>query len=141
MHYHKTALNVLVQGKKLWRTQHPTHAYYSTIHELDAGEQRWSDDNGEMLRCMQEEGDIVVMPSQFGHATLNVEPSVGFAFEFSYDATPQPLQVLWTLWMLKYFRLFVYNFYCSASMMLGGYTRKNVLRPGGALVRTARVAA
>ena len=46
-----------------------------------------------MLRCTQRRGDVVIVPSQAGHATLNTAPSMGFAFEFSFDAIPQPLRV------------------------------------------------
>ena len=38
--------------------------------------------SGEMGICDQEEGDLVYIPSYYGHATLNMDESIGMAFEF-----------------------------------------------------------
>ena len=35
MHYHRTAMNVLIQGEKQWRVFPPRDAFYSTIHERE----------------------------------------------------------------------------------------------------------
>ena len=32
----------------------------------------------------QESGDLIVLPKEIGHATINVEASIGFAFEMTY---------------------------------------------------------
>ena len=43
------------------------------------------DPNG-MIECVQEAGDVLVVPSLVSHATLNLEESVGVAYEFSFEA-------------------------------------------------------
>ncbi len=40
-----------------------------------------ADPNTTMLECVQEAGDIVIVPTFWGHATLNVEPTIGVAYE------------------------------------------------------------
>ena len=32
----------------------------------------------------KESGDLIVLPKEIGHATINVEASIGFAFEMTY---------------------------------------------------------
>ena len=38
------------------------------------------------LRCVQEAGDLLYVPSNWGHTTLNLRASVGFAQECNADA-------------------------------------------------------
>ena len=88
MHYHRTALNMLAFGQKYWAVRLPEDALYSVQPLTQQREQ----DGSDQITCTQHSGDIVLMPSQFAHATLNVRPSIGMAFEFNYDGTPEPLQ-------------------------------------------------
>ena len=100
MHYHRTALNVMALGEKRWKVYPPEQAYYATEHLSTWYQSNFSQTqpkaNGEeedAITCTQFSGDIVLMPSQFAHATLNTKPTMGMAFEFNYDGTPEPLQV------------------------------------------------
>lgn len=34
------------------------------------------------MECVQEAGDVVFVPGTWGHATLNLEESIGYASEF-----------------------------------------------------------
>ena len=38
----------------------------------------------ELLGCVQEAGDLIFVPHRWGHATLNLEMSIGIAEEFVY---------------------------------------------------------
>jgi len=82
MHYHLLAANVLAYGRKRWFLRHPAHAVFSAtpaaswVHS-DEFEPR------AMLECVQEAGDVLIVPSMWAHATLNLEESVGIAYEFS----------------------------------------------------------
>lgn len=40
--------------------------------------------NATPLTCVQDAGDLLVLPDLWGHATLNLEPSVGLAREFTF---------------------------------------------------------
>lgn len=101
-----------MRGKKRWFLLPPAHAFYTNTHPLtwlkehfnesevdvltssaDELNRRWSmDDYKRVLSgrgvsdfmdiCDQEEGDMVYMPSFYGHSTLNLEESVGVALEF-----------------------------------------------------------
>jgi oxalate decarboxylase/phosphoglucose isomerase-like protein (cupin superfamily) len=39
----------------------------------------------DLLQCTQYSGDVMFVPSLWGHATLNVRQSVGVAHEFSVE--------------------------------------------------------
>ena len=40
---------------------------------------------GRALRCTQRAGDVLVVPETWGHATVNLQPSVGWATEVHFD--------------------------------------------------------
>eukprot|EP00931_Biecheleriopsis_adriatica_P000300 TRINITY_DN100319_c0_g1_i1.p1 TRINITY_DN100319_c0_g1~~TRINITY_DN100319_c0_g1_i1.p1 ORF type:complete len:484 (+),score=90.11 TRINITY_DN100319_c0_g1_i1:59-1453(+) len=78
MHFHKEALNVLAYGRKRWFLLPPERAVYSKVPVADwmkAGRAEGS------LECVQEAGDVLFVPSRWAHATLNVEASIGVAYE------------------------------------------------------------
>jgi hypothetical protein len=39
------------------------------------------------LTCDQQAGDVLLVPSLWGHATINLAPSIGFATEIAFDRT------------------------------------------------------
>lgn len=41
-------------------------------------------DDASVLECVQTSGDILFVPFSWAHSTLNVETSVGIAYEFDY---------------------------------------------------------
>ena len=84
-HFHEAAWNALIYGRKRWFLFPPASAIYSTKpallylledYPLQVAQGR------KPLECMQEAGDILVLPTGWGHAVLNVRESIGAAREF-----------------------------------------------------------
>eukprot|EP00041_Stephanoeca_diplocostata_P031362 m.976002 g.976002 ORF g.976002 m.976002 type:complete len:795 (+) comp23943_c0_seq13:178-2562(+) len=89
MHYHRAAYNVLVAGRKKWVLLPPRSAVYSKRHPKDffAKDVPKMEANGAPVhRCIQEAGDVVFVPAMWGHATLNLEESIGYASEFIWGS-------------------------------------------------------
>lgn len=87
-HYHKAAVNTLFYGRKKWFFMPPTSTVYtsqsaqewlSSRHEHRA---KREEDGKTILECVQQPGDLIFVPDFWGHATLNLEPSVAVASEF-----------------------------------------------------------
>jgi hypothetical protein len=82
-HIHADALNVITMGRKQWWLYPPTQALYSRKHialwlkEDLAG----MAEDERPLSCVQEAGDIIYVPFDWGHATMNKELTFGFALE------------------------------------------------------------
>jgi hypothetical protein len=92
-HYHKAAVNTLVYGRKRWWLSPPRDALYSNIPSSewvrDGGPTRMRAHGRMLLECTQHAGDVLYLPNFWGHAVLNLEPSVAVASEL-----PTPL---WTM--------------------------------------------
>eukprot|EP00750_Incisomonas_marina_P008421 INCI15468.1.p1 GENE.INCI15468.1~~INCI15468.1.p1 ORF type:complete len:859 (-),score=137.95 INCI15468.1:123-2699(-) len=95
VHWHNSAVNFLWYGRKRWVLFDPEEAFYSVKSSLHFFNEDLPDIvNGEgkvfraadfklhPLEFVQEAGDIVLLPDYWGHGTLNLETSVGIAFEF-----------------------------------------------------------
>ena len=70
---------------KRWYLYPPLEAFYTTMPALPFVRQE-SGPNGRAtraLQCTQRPGDILFVPSLWGHATLNLKQSIGAAFEFA----------------------------------------------------------
>lgn len=81
LHFHNFAYNVLFFGVKHWLITPPRFAGIS-----GAPSSLWRDEHaprdlpagaGMPLRCTQGPGDMVIMPSHWGHATINEAFSIG----------------------------------------------------------------
>eukprot|EP00039_Didymoeca_costata_P011934 m.170037 g.170037 ORF g.170037 m.170037 type:complete len:791 (+) comp15335_c0_seq1:129-2501(+) len=98
LHFHRAALNVLAYGRKEWILQPPAYAEYSREHPKSLFEGS-TGRSQHTYRCIQESGDIlfvpeVVMPyseyylhfhaQAWGHATMNLAESIGWASEFLF---------------------------------------------------------
>ena len=94
-HYHHDAINVLAWGRKRWYMRPPQEAEYSTVPAADlvrhvlpalnataAGGAAARRAAAPPLQCTQRGGDVLYVPSGWGHAVLNTRTSVGFAVEF-----------------------------------------------------------
>lgn len=89
LHHHQAAINALAFGRKRWLLKPPSRAAWSSQPSLewagsvDAG---YSLDTTaskrQVLHCVQEAGDVLVLPEHWAHATVNEDVSVGVAFEF-----------------------------------------------------------
>ena len=79
-HWHSAAWNWLVHGRKKWLLWPPHEAAYAQRHvtaSLDA--------LPTPIVCEQRAGDVLVVPELWGHATLNLEPGLGWATEMRFD--------------------------------------------------------
>ena len=89
-HYHRAAFNVLVYGRKRWLLAPPPFAKYSTVEShtnFVAQKKRAPDDKKQVIACTQESGDVLFIPENWGHTTLNLAESVGWASEFLFGAS------------------------------------------------------
>lgn len=92
-HFHFNAVNALIHGEKQWFLQPPEHAFYSTESPLEwvtrvatkSPEALYGPDHSPPppMQCTQYSGDVIFAPAGWGHATINAEASIGFAFEIS----------------------------------------------------------
>ena len=110
MHFHQPAINFLAFGRKRWSLLRPKDALYSDIpartwvhqyvdgHQADGRNDRLREQH---LQCTQNAGDVLILPLYWGHSTLNVEASIGFAFELAFEPSTTVLSedamsALWT---------------------------------------------
>jgi ankyrin repeat protein len=77
-HFHGHAFNCLATGRKLWEVTWPKNAYFEVVPARQYFNQVTYLDQ----LCVQEAGDAMYVPSNFGHAVFNTNASVGMAFEF-----------------------------------------------------------
>ena len=84
-HFHGHALNALVYGLKRWFLWPPSHAHFVFRHVRDwyGG---YSDggarDGPVAVECVQRPGDVLYIPESWGHAVVNLQDSIGVAYEF-----------------------------------------------------------
>jgi len=78
-HFHRDAINGLVYGVKHWYIWPPNKAFFSVQHVQD-----WISrhNNSDVIECVQFPGDVLYIPDNWGHAVINEEHSIGFAYEF-----------------------------------------------------------
>ena len=72
MHFHVWSTNFLAYGRKKWFFLPPKDAVYSMVP--------W-DSSRESFTCVQDRGDVIVVPDSWSHATLNLAQSTGIAYE------------------------------------------------------------
>jgi hypothetical protein len=91
-HWHANAWNWLVHGRKRWFLWPAQEATYTQRHVLDAvGEQKAEPEEDSTvgsrgpLVCEQRGGEVLVVPPLWGHATVNLKPSIGWASELVFD--------------------------------------------------------
>jgi hypothetical protein len=77
----------LLHGQKRWWLYPPADAFYSSLpaNELLAElSDRDGNSGSRPLECEQRAGDVLFLPDKWGHATLNVQTSIGLAYEFDH---------------------------------------------------------
>ena len=93
LHYHYQAWNALVYGKKAWVLVPPHQASFSNVPAKEMVRRLAAEDvaagktMGGKLRCVQRAGDVVVVPTGWGHLTYNLATSIGVAKEFAISPT------------------------------------------------------
>ena len=81
-HLHDNAWNALLYGRKRWFIWSPPHSYTSNMPPLEwLIYSNWTE-TANTFFCTQNENDIILVPSDYAHATLNIMESVGIAGEF-----------------------------------------------------------
>ena len=76
IHWHAAAFNVLYIGTKEWRLTPPKYKGWSGMPAKRLAEQL---DDSYTLRCTQHEGDIIYVPEDWGHMTMNHGFTIGAA--------------------------------------------------------------
>jgi oxalate decarboxylase/phosphoglucose isomerase-like protein (cupin superfamily) len=92
VHVHGDAWNALAHGRKRWVLFPPESAFYSTTSATEFFSKELPSicakctaapsSDGCPLQLTQEAGDLLFVPREWGHAVLNILPSVGVAAEF-----------------------------------------------------------
>lgn len=83
-HIHADAVNAAVHGVKRWFVFTPATTIYSRKTIKEWAEEDYSElgEDERPLECLQEAGDVVYVPLDWGHAVLNVEDNTfGYALE------------------------------------------------------------
>ena len=74
-----------------WFLFSPNNAFYTTVPAVEFARMFAEDDADsgifdELLECTQYAGDIMYVPTLWGHGTLNIKQSIGVAHEFSVES-------------------------------------------------------
>lgn len=81
IHFHGAVFTGVVHGRKRWGLVPPAHAYFGTVPG-----RRWFDSPAArepfVRHCIQRAGDILFVPRNWGHATLNIQTTVGVVSEY-----------------------------------------------------------
>jgi hypothetical protein len=90
-HVHAGAWNALVHGRKRWILWAPSvlkeHAVNVSMPALEFFTEilpKMSERSEQLYEFIQEAGEIVYIPDHWGHAVLNLEPSVGASRQLPY---------------------------------------------------------
>ena len=75
-HWHNAAFNVLYVGTKEWRVTPPKYKGMTGMQPMNTAKQL---DESYTLRCTQHEGDIIYVPTHWGHMTMNHGFTIGAA--------------------------------------------------------------
>lgn len=87
-HFHRTAWNALIYGRKRWFIFPPRDSFYSKVHVWDWWRYQYRNEAVKTAwECVQYPGDVIVLPDMWGHAVINLRESVGVASEFVYGAS------------------------------------------------------
>ena len=102
VHAHGAAWNVLVHGEKRWFLFPPETPQHIAVVLRAAGLEpkfglpalEWFRTEYQVLKrsriapleVIQRPGDVIWVPEKWGHAVINLKPSVGFAMEIGFSS-------------------------------------------------------
>jgi ankyrin repeat protein len=75
IHFHESAVNIVFTGRKRWLLFPPTDAFYDTRHVADAMSADATPSRA--MECTQNAGDVIFVPSGWGHGVSYEEETVG----------------------------------------------------------------
>ena len=93
-HFHVPAWNALYHGAKHWFLRPPSAAIYSKEAIGSWLERDYA--TGSQLECIQLGGDAMLLPDGWGHATLNLEASIGVTWELNLLGTGLQFEHPWS---------------------------------------------
>merc|ERR1711998_439049 len=85
-HFHSTALNSLVHGRKLWLI-YPNEQQVWSNEVIYRSLKRTNGPLGNPIKCVQEAGDLLFVPSSWTHGVICLNNCIGVAHEFG-SSTP-----------------------------------------------------
>eukprot|EP00455_Lapot_gusevi_P042284 TRINITY_DN4991_c0_g1_i7.p1 TRINITY_DN4991_c0_g1~~TRINITY_DN4991_c0_g1_i7.p1 ORF type:complete len:169 (-),score=53.99 TRINITY_DN4991_c0_g1_i7:54-560(-) len=89
LQYRRAAFDWLIYGRKKWLLIPPRDAYFSNkhIHRFLHDDYQWLRGAAPVFECVQEAGDILLIPDFWSHASIHLQESVGFMSEFLWGAS------------------------------------------------------
>ena len=77
IHFHGTAINLVLKGAKRWFVRPSSRAYWSNANIYS-----WYNikNRPAMIECLQRPGDLIVVPESYTHGVLNVDSSVAVSW-------------------------------------------------------------
>lgn len=91
MHFHIDALNIAIVGRKRWFLYPPPQRFWSTkptaawiFEDYLVSATAAAKADPPPIEVVQEPGDIIFVPTDWGHAVVNLEDSVAVAFEVKW---------------------------------------------------------
>eukprot|EP00300_Choanocystis_sp_HF-7_P016618 c19467_g1_i3.p1 GENE.c19467_g1_i3~~c19467_g1_i3.p1 ORF type:complete len:600 (+),score=70.84 c19467_g1_i3:333-2132(+) len=95
-HFHFTAANVLIHGRKRWFLFPPGRSFYSTRQPYDWIQTDYPElvqANKAPFECIQVPGDLLYVPEGWTHSTISVKDTIGYALLYTsgQESQKQPL--------------------------------------------------
>jgi oxalate decarboxylase/phosphoglucose isomerase-like protein (cupin superfamily) len=85
VHFHVDAVNMAIAGRKRWVLFPPGQRFWSNKPAITWFEEEYMALATKPIEFVQEAGDVIFIPAQWGHVVLNLEDSLAIAFEITPD--------------------------------------------------------
>lgn len=84
VHFHTDALNIAIVGRKRWFLFPPAQRFWGAKPAVTWMWEDYRSMEVPPIEVVQEQGDVVYVPTDWGHAVVNLEDSVAVAFEVKW---------------------------------------------------------